>query len=562
LIFLSLWTFAAAPILLGDTLEMNTDKARYLPGETVTLTVAHVPEGKVIVCYKHLSKEIGTHSLTSRSWNWKPPADDFKGYMAEAADESGTILGTVGIDVSSDWKKFPRYGFLSKYGAEQKAEQVIAHLNRYHITGLQFYDWLYQHHKPLAGTPESPMNHWTDIFRRPACRTTTDEYLAAARKYGMVSMMYNLCFGVWKNADQDGVAETWYLFHDAKHQDKDRHKLTYGLSDIFLVNPANPDWQKYLAKQNEDVYQVYGFDGYHIDQLGERGKLYDYAGNKVNLPGGYLSFINAMKKAAPAKKLVMNAVSEFGQEKIAQGEVDFLYNEVWGGNYNDYIRIIKHNLSLNVHRPATVFASYINYKYAQTGARTFNTPGVLFADAVIFAHGGAHLELGEHLLCSEYFPNTNLTMSQELEQSLHHYYNFSVGYQNLLRDGGEFNNIADDIDLASVRGKIKIANQCQLNSVLVSGKLVGRRQVIHLINFSTAASLDARDADGKQTEPVEITGIELHWKTNQTVKEIWFASPDSYSGASAAIPFRQEGNDVKLTVPPLKYWNMLVAEFL
>ena len=83
----------------------------------------------------------------------------------------------------------------------------------------------------------------------------------------------------------------------------------------------------------------------------------------------------------------------------------------------------------------TVLAAYLNYE-AQEGE--FNTPSVLMADAVIFAFGGAHLELGEHMLSSEYFPSTKLSVSSELESKLLEYYDFLTAYQNVLRDGGDF----------------------------------------------------------------------------------------------------------------------------
>lgn len=57
---------------------------------------------------------------------------------------------------------------------------------------------------------------------------------------------------------------------------------------------------------------------------------------------------------------------------------------------------------------------------------------MLLTDAVIFALGGAHLELGEHMLCSEYFPNTDIVMSSTLKDDLVWYYDFLVGYENLV----------------------------------------------------------------------------------------------------------------------------------
>ena len=44
------------------------------------------------------------------------------------------------LDVSSNWAKFPRYGYIANYDAETPAVEWIRELNRYHINGLLFYD--------------------------------------------------------------------------------------------------------------------------------------------------------------------------------------------------------------------------------------------------------------------------------------------------------------------------------------------------------------------------------------------------------------------------------------
>lgn len=49
------------------------------------------------------------------------------------------------------------------------------------------------------------------------------------------------------------------------------------------------------------------------------------------------------------------------------------------------------------------FAAYMNYNKADNRGE-FNTPGILLTDAVMFALGGSHLELGgDHMLCKSTF---------------------------------------------------------------------------------------------------------------------------------------------------------------
>lgn len=95
-----------------------------------------------------------------------------------------------------------------------------------------------------------------------------------------------------KDAATDGVKEEWYLFKDASHTTKDSHDLPGGWkSNIYLVDPSNKEWQKYLNERNDDVYANFAFDGYQIDQLGRRSTLYNYNGIPVNLREGYASLL-------------------------------------------------------------------------------------------------------------------------------------------------------------------------------------------------------------------------------------------------------------------------------
>ena len=549
------------------SVQLKTDKALYKPSETVTFESNKPLGNNIYIKYYFLGNLIDELAGTGKSWTWKPPSDDFRGYMVEVVDkskDSEVHLGSIAVDVSSDWRRFPRYGFLSHYGemSDTEIERNIENLNRHHINGVQYQDWHYKHHKPLAGTPENPMESWKEIANRINSKRTIDKYIETIRSKGMKSIFYNLCFGALNDAADDGVKEEWYIFKDKYRNNKDYHDLPnpHFWSDIYLTNPGNSEWISYMAQQNEDVYSVFDFDGFQIDQLGNRGTVYNYNGEVVNLPNEYLKFINSMKYVRPDKRLIMNAVSEFGQEQIAQGDVDFFYNEVWGDSpkFTDLVRIINENYELNS-ALKTVFAAYMNYNVAD-GKGYFNTPGVLLTDAVMFAFGGSHLELGEHMLGKEYFPNSNLQMKGDLKNALINYYDFMVAYQNLLRDGGSFNT--ESIDISCTNGKMDI-NQWppKTGSVSAVGKKIGNKQVIHLINMSAANSFDWRDIDGNQPEPSLIADAGIKIRTDQQIKKIWVASPDIKGGVSREVDFNQNAVSVSFKLSGFRYWGMIVVEY-
>lgn len=553
------------PMSENLNLAITTDKAIYAPGSDVDFSIkGNIPtDAKIRI--RHGADVIVDEALSGNSYKWTAPSDDNKGYLVDVYGVSGdeeTIYGTIGVDVSSDWKRFPRYGFVGTYDASKTPSQVaseLQYLNRCHINGLQFYDWQNKHHWPLGGTPENLLDEYKDIANRQVLTSVVKDYISTAHQHGMKAMFYNLCYGALDDAAADGVNSHWYLYKNSNHSEKDKLDLSDSWkSDIYLLDPSNADWQKYIIERNNEVYGSLDFDGFHIDQVGDRSAVYDYYGSVVNLPQGFGSFVNNIKKARPEKSLVMNAVSRFGQRNIAgTGDVDFLYNEMWGteDKFSDFYKVISENNSFSGNTMNTVFAAYMNY--GKSGSQgTFNTPGILLTDAVIFALGGAHLELGDHMLCHEYFPNSNLQMSSELKKNIVAYYDFMTAYENLLRDGGQ--QTASDI----VSGNQSICINAWpplMHGVTAINRNVGNRQVINLINFSKANSLSWRDMNGTQPEPTAFSNIPVRIKA-AGVKKVWVASPDYIGGAPQQISFKQDGDYVLTTVPNLKYWSMIVLE--
>ena len=490
--------------------------------------------------------------------------------MAEVyqkSTEGDRILATIAVDVSSDWSRFPRYGFLATFG-EMDAETcdgIVRDLNRLHINGVQFQDWHWKHHWPLAQdkVTGAPLETYIDIASRNTSLQTLRNYIASCHKYGMKAIFYNLCFGALDDAGEDGVKDDWYMYKDQDHQTKDMHELGAPFkSSIYLVNPANAEWLGYIGEKTDDVYETLEFDGYQIDQLGGRGTLYDYNGEEIDLAAGYAAFINEMKKLQPEKDLIMNAVSSFGAQQIlGTGKTAFAYNELWESEaqFSDLKKVIDANISYGGENMKTVFAAYMNYDKANNPG-SFNTPGILLTDAVMFALGGSHLEMGEHMLCKEYFPNSNLGMSAELENAIIAYYDFMTAYQNLLRDGGTFNDVA----VSSSDGTYAFKSwEPAAGNIITLAKEVGNRQTIHFLNFLNADSTSWRDLNGTMPEPSEVNNLSvtIQLPENKTVESAWTASPDIECGASRTLAFTQEGQTVTLVVPSLKYWDMLVLEY-
>ena len=580
--------------------SIETDRCSYAPGDTVKLTLSSTPPSGTRVRYRYLGDILADTLLTSRSWTWRPPVENFRGYMVEVYqcttnDEQGTmdkILATVAIDVSSDWTRFPRYGFVATFGNDKsitKTKTEMKWLNRCHINGVQFQDWHYCHDWPLGGTREGGL--WTtykDVANRTIYTSAIKNYIRAQHDRGMKSIFYNLCYGALDGWQERGVQPEWFIFKDRNHLTIDLHDLPNSWkSDIYVVNPANEGWLNYLAERNDEVYSMLDFDGYQIDQLGWRGNVYDYDGNPINLCDAFSTFINHMKNRHPDKRLIMNAVGQWGAQQIAgTGKMDFLYSEVWGnqagsslasgdGRFANIKNVIDENLNLN---PAlrSVLAAYMNYT---TDGKNFNTPGIVMADAVMFALGGSHLELGgDHMLCREYFPYSGMKWHNQIEDWMTRYYDFLTAYENLLRDDWkEKTNVKATCSDVTINTWEPVANQVTMLAREVNG-----RQVVHLLNFTQedgATSLsplgESEGAnyllcwhDNQATRPwpqrFEALSIKLTGMTGiGKVRRIWVASPDYCGGAMQELTdyrYTSSTGTITLTLPSLQFWTMIVIE--
>ena len=594
--------------------ELTTDKVRYEPESTVRFTSKYLLPDNVKVRYLHGNTVVKTDEIGGKqSWSWKVSAQNFTGYLAEIYVADGIAeqtLATIGVDVSTEWGRFPRYGFVSHYGSDKTVEQVkkeVDILNRYHMTGIQFYDWQWQHHKLI---PEGA-SQWKDVGLRDVFKSSIENYITKLHEVGSKCMFYDLLYGVTGNIvdgkpetpanldGKDGVSSDWGWI-DLHANDKDGydlHQVQYPLGSwpsIYVMNPGNQDWVNYLSKEIKKVYQHLKFDGYHIDQLGRQREAYytnlqskTEDGQKVytggdrrdthDFEGYYANFINRMKSDSKDKSLVMNAVSTFGGPKIVgTGNVEFGYNEMWGAddylwNYRKIIQDNHRNNGKNTFN--TVFAAYLHCRNGKEGQ--FRTSSALFGNATIFALGGSRIELsGDHMLYTEYFPDNKRKMSNKLQKSIIHYYDFLVAYENYLRDGNAETSVNMTMEGVNVAAwdfsepdptKEKAEDQTigpKPYSVNTYSTMKGNVTAIQLLNYSNFSRDNFNIRDIKETipEPNVLLNKKIVLDDAAPVARIWVASPDCFGGAPQEVVFTQNNGKVTFTLPSLEYWTMVVVE--
>ena len=566
-----LGTAVQANAQIAPTISLNADKAVYAPGDLVNFTAntAGATGMKLALQYFSLNavlkrQTVSVESDGTTSFSWQPPANDYTGYLLQANLLKGKTVvagATFGIDVSSDWGKYPRYGFLSDFSSRNQADQaaIIAKLGRLHINGLQFYDWQDRHDQPLTLVDGSPVSQWQDIAGRPTYLATVNNYITSAHASGIKAMNYNLIMGAYDNYASLGISPTWGVYTDQAHQNQAGWPLPSSWeSGLQLFDPNNVDWQNYIIGQEQIVASKLPFDGWHVDQLGS-SDVYDYNGNSVDLAAGYASLLSKAKTTL-GQDLVMNAVDDYGQAEIAGSKsTKFAYEELWANNstFSDILNLVETNWRSASGRQNTVLAAYVNRGISASSGR-FNPPGVLLADAAIFAAGGSHLEMGEHMLSNEYFPNSNLSTSSALNKSLTTYYDFSVAYENLLR--GEVTSTSVPL---TVKGhKMALGRVVEPGSLWSFARRTADKKttVIHLLNLERSATDNWRDDDATQKSPKSLSKLTVKFKMATKVNKVWAASPDANGGAPVSLKFSQSKGFVTLTLPSLTYWSMLVAQ--
>lgn len=432
--------------------EVSTDKSLYKPNDDIEIDVKlennlekDISDGTLELDIKHFDQKIG-NPITQKisinkgeskdiTFSIKAPDKDFTGYLAEiyvkGSDEKVIEKSSTAIDVSSTWTKFPRYGYLSDFADDVDTEDVINQLAKYHINGLQYYDWQYKHHNPVSKDEDSVSDKWQNISNTDIYKSTVDDYISNGHKKGMMSMEYNLIYGATQDYDTDGtgVKKEWGLYKQNGGTDSEQWKITmpdgWQTDAIYFMDPSNKDWQDYIFSKEQDVFDNFDFDGWHMDTVGDCGTVYKADGTPVSITKTFNEFLNSAKEKFPDKYIIMNAVGNKGHKEVNTSNVDDIYSEIWEGDgiptYNALRNVID-EARIESSGKSLIVPAYMNYNLAKNHTEDdpaqFNVPSVLLTGASVFAAGGSRLELGDdtRMLCQEYFPNKNVVMTDELKK--------------------------------------------------------------------------------------------------------------------------------------------------
>nr|P70873.1 RecName: Full=Cycloisomaltooligosaccharide glucanotransferase; Short=CITase; Flags: Precursor [Niallia circulans]BAA13595.1 CITase (cycloisomaltooligosaccharide glucanotransferase) precursor [Niallia circulans] len=370
--------------------RVYTDKARYEPGELVTvtaqinnsggtnwsgdvtMTIFHL-ENAVYSSVQHAS--IASGQTTDVTFSWTSDTTDFKGYFV-SVDAGSLGQGYSSIDVSSDFAKYPRYGYISEFSSNETAAESAAKVNElaqdYKINAWQFYDWMWRHETMIKRTGGTIDPTWIDLFNRQISWPTINNQIAAIHNQNGAAMAYAMIYAARENYSGFGVNPEWGMYMDPAHTKQLDVDFGNNSTYMYLFDPANAGWQQFIHEQYLDAIQTANFDGIHIDQMGQRNNIYDYSGNSIDLATRFTPFI----KAAKTKLTAANSNQDFMTFNIVDGtvngwaandvsknaNVDFLYSEIWHLS-NSYMQLKDYidSLRANSGNKAVVLAAYMNY---------------------------------------------------------------------------------------------------------------------------------------------------------------------------------------------------------
>jgi len=564
-------------------LYCTMNKAMYKPAEEASFYLAEIPAGtaRIAMTLMRLDDEVLRRDLSVEEV-WAGPAfalpdADFTGYLLclEAKDQYGGSLACcfTGVDCSSTWTRFPRYGYVWDYTASAKPEEIIGTLSRYHLNALQFYDWQYRHHQPLPPDLEG----WRDWSGRMINGGVVREYLDQAHRRAISCMAYNMIYAANMTYlhDGSGVDAAWRLIRQAGGDftcDMDASLGDAGILQYF--NPLDPNWQKYIFARENEVFANLPFDGWHGDTIGENGPMaradgsplgYDGDGKPIRLVKDcYRAFLNAAKKAIGSKCLVFNPVGAQGIEEVYQSDADVLYAEFWpwdrspeGELYDTYGSLHREIIRAGEHGRgrSLVVAAYVNYR---NESPLFNAPAVRLLDSAVFASGGARLELGNdgRMLSDEYFPSDHKKrMDPELQAAVGRLYDFMTAYENILRDGQEA------VRRSAVVQGYEVSADGSPGSVWCFARADSRHEIVHFINL-VGTDNGWRDTLQTKKAPVPLQSLKVRLYTDFDARSVSMASPDScdirlhslaYSAGADA-----QGRYISFEIPSLAYWDMIL----
>lgn len=550
------------------------------------------------------------------------------GYLVTISvnDKLGKTLTSkrVGLSVENDWTVFPRYGIVAGSPTDQNSILVknlkvyrkeLELMKSMNINSYFFYDAYSEATNPFPKGVDSFVQKWNTWSHTQVDTKAVKELVNQVHKSGAVAMLYNMI-----SADSNPknpalpLAALVYNFYDSFG--KKGEPMTYTIGDNptqVYYDPANPDWQKYIAGVMKSAMDRMGFDGWQGDTIGDN-RVTDYehrhSTDEVDshmMSDSYASFINAMKDLIGENYYItINDVNGGNDDKLAKARQDVVYNELWtnGGSvipgrmqvaYGDLKARI--DMVRNKTGKSLIVGAYMEepgIDYTVPGGKATNGAGkdalagkplqadaTLLVDATVAAAGGYHMSIAAlananaalNVLQSAYYPTQYLSVAKDTIRKLYNYQQFITAYENLLRGEGVTNS-TQSVSTKNASGEILSKDALgvtgnQVWTFAKSGKGFSTVQMINMMGINAGWHNEEGYADNKTPDAQENLTVRLSL-AGKTAREaakiadqVYVTSPDDWATSSmkkaqASLETDENGQPALIiSVPKLTLWNML-----
>lgn len=526
-------------------LDFYPSQGSFFPGETITFFIeieAAVSETiKVQVFVQHLTdhpiciEEIFQLSSGQQTVqvHWASPVTS-AGYSArlEINTINETFHAATAFDVLSSWSDFPRYGFLTDFSASRSdPEIVLQKLMRFHINGLQFYDWQYRHDQLLA-----PTENYIDPLGREMSLDSIRKLVNVAHNYRVACMPYLAVYAA--------SADFWRLHPDWALYNEKSEPIPFGENFLGLMDPsAGSSWSKHLLDEGAHALREIPFDGLHIDQYGEPKQAWDSKHNPVDIPRAFVDFIQDASDQHPDKTILFNAVGNWPIEALAESAVDFMYIEIWPPDV-EYLHLAKVVLDAveRSHGKPVVIAHYL------PASRPENN---LLTDAVILACGGTRIELGENarLLSDPYFPKHE-ELSTNLFAALRQFSDFAVRNGEWL---GSYALSSEEKEAWAI-GELNSRYVSTEESVMTVVRKHSKKTILTMVNFS---DLDLHQRwDEVHNAPTPQHNLSIKIQLDKKPSHVFWDCPE-ITDCPLGLKFEYSNGIMTVQIPQINYIGLV-----
>jgi dextranase len=267
--------------------------------------------------------------------------------------------------------------------------------------------------------------------------------------------------------------------------------------------------------------------------------------------------------------LVLRAANASGQvarrqvsvDGVPVGEVSFAATSDWSDWSADaYMALTlgagRHDVTLSFQSGD---AGAVNVDHLALGS--FDEPAVRLEDAVLFASGVTHIEIGDDLagIPHEYYPNRSKSIPPALQRALRGYYRFSAAYENLL-----FAPEVAPVDPGTAPLELLSGQRLDDHGAGVIHPIFRRgpdAEIVHLVNL-IGVDDDLWRNTAPAPQPQTDVRIRYRLPVGSRATGLFVASPDLEDGRPVQQPYTMNedasGSFLEATIPRLEYWDMVV----